>query len=175
MALAGIDRELMLVHAKAAETLALEVLHEWENAKVKEQGDKPRVMSEEERAFMVRLSKDLVVGNKTGFMSLVAEVLGPYTVLEQAGAKSLTAGKMMRPWGMATSVLVRYVPEIAESLRQAELAAKAASEAYKKAKTQTGLSFFERNSLKIVDEAASDNLIGQGAGLTPDSDCNLDF
>lgn len=175
MALAGIDRQLMLMHAKAAETLALEVLHEWENAKVRVEGDKPRSMSEPERAFMVRLAKDLVVGNKTGFMSLVSEVLGPYTELEQSGAKMLTAGKMMRPWGMATSVLVRYVPEIAESLRQAELAAKAASEAYKKAKTQTGLGFFERKSLEIVDEAASENAVVQEMGQTPDSDCDLNF
>jgi hypothetical protein len=141
----ALDTGMMMAHAKAAQSMAQEHL---ERAS-EDPRNKHRPIGEGERKLVIRLAADLVVARKSGFgLEYAGELLGAYESEAIEIVKSMSGTRLMRPWGMAFTVLKAYDPELAQAFKDAEDANKAKNEV-------DPMAFFNRDKSEAAKVAAT--------------------
>lgn len=91
-----------------------------------------RPMSEGERALVIHLAADLVVGFNAGSMQLAGELNPAYPEIAQLAIKAMDGKHIMRPWGIACDILRQLSPVFDASVRAGAEATQAAQAAYRK-------------------------------------------
>lgn len=97
-------------------TLAAKYLDTWQESRPN------KVLENDERAFITRLSQDLLIAYRTGRLCLAGEWLGSYpdSAKSFVGRIVQNGPKMMSPWGIATQLLRHFEPELDKSLLAAQ-------------------------------------------------------